>query len=348
MSRRRRRRARSRRPLDHSAAQAPARDARTDVRPGRHASRSSAQNVTCAKSWPSGRASAAATSSTADKLTGGPLACPCSIEHETQAKVLESLLRQAAGYVLTPQRAGSTSAVQLRDDLHPGDEHAGRRRVRRSARVDQRRDADADDRVRRTTRLPPVVPTAAPACRAGLPPPVPARRRRGEPANRAGARQAPASIVPIRDHPGRQRRSCPSSQSPPTGRRGTDARRTPAPAESPVPTASAGDQTAAAAPAAYRVAYNPGMTPPSSVSRTGEYAERGDYHRELSPDWEFYPTYLAKMDARARVPVGAAAPTRACSTPDAARACSSRSSTTGCDIEGLDPNYSSEHVTRDR
>jgi SAM-dependent methyltransferase len=32
------------------------------------------------------------------------------------------------------------------------------------------------------------------------------------------------------------------------------------------------------------------------VSRTGEYAERGDYHRDLSPDWEFYPTYLAKMD----------------------------------------------------
>jgi len=32
-----------------------------------------------------------------------------------------------------------------------------------------------------------------------------------------------------------------------------------------------------------------------AVSRTGEYAERGDYHRELSKDWEFYPTYLAKM-----------------------------------------------------
>ena len=39
------------------------------------------------------------------------------------------------------------------------------------------------------------------------------------------------------------------------------------------------------------------MPSPSSVSRTGEYAERGDYHRELSPDWEFYPTYLAKLEA---------------------------------------------------
>ena len=37
------------------------------------------------------------------------------------------------------------------------------------------------------------------------------------------------------------------------------------------------------------------MSPPSSVSRTGEYAERGDYHRNLSTDWEFYPTYIAKL-----------------------------------------------------
>jgi ubiquinone/menaquinone biosynthesis C-methylase UbiE len=36
------------------------------------------------------------------------------------------------------------------------------------------------------------------------------------------------------------------------------------------------------------------MTVPSA-SRTGEYADRGDYHRALSPDWEFYPTYLAKQ-----------------------------------------------------
>ena len=41
------------------------------------------------------------------------------------------------------------------------------------------------------------------------------------------------------------------------------------------------------------------MIPPASVSRTGEYAARGDYHRELSPEWEFYPTYLAKL-ARVR------------------------------------------------
>jgi hypothetical protein len=44
-----------------------------------------------------------------DKLAGAPLAIPLLYEHETQAKVLESLLRQASGYVLTPQRAGVAS-----------------------------------------------------------------------------------------------------------------------------------------------------------------------------------------------------------------------------------------------
>ena len=33
-----------------------------------------------------------------------------------------------------------------------------------------------------------------------------------------------------------------------------------------------------------------------SPRREGEYASRGDYHRELDPTWEFYPTYLAKME----------------------------------------------------
>lgn len=39
------------------------------------------------------------------------------------------------------------------------------------------------------------------------------------------------------------------------------------------------------------------MRASSPVSRAGEYLERGDYHRNLSPDWEFYPTYLAKLEA---------------------------------------------------
>jgi SAM-dependent methyltransferase len=36
------------------------------------------------------------------------------------------------------------------------------------------------------------------------------------------------------------------------------------------------------------------MPSPETIRR-GEYAARGDYHRTLDPNWEFYPTYLAKM-----------------------------------------------------
>jgi SAM-dependent methyltransferase len=85
--------------------------------------------------------------------------------------------------------------------------------------------------------------------------------------------------------------------------------------------------------------------PPSSVSRTGEYAERGEYHRQLSPDWEFYPTYLAKMNGVRRYLGALSAGTRVLDA--------------GCGegllveefrdrlrIEGLDPNYGSEFVTR--
>lgn len=46
----------------------------------------------------------------ADRLPGGPLAYPLVFTHEPQAKVLESLLRSAAGYLLTPKRMGDTSA----------------------------------------------------------------------------------------------------------------------------------------------------------------------------------------------------------------------------------------------
>ena len=82
-----------------------------------------------------------------------------------------------------------------------------------------------------------------------------------------------------------------------------------------------------------------------TVSRTGEYAERGDYHRDLSPDWEYYPTYLAKLE-RVRAHLG--------TLPAQARVLDA-----GCGegvlvdefhdrlaIEGIDPNYRSERVRR--
>ncbi len=87
------------------------------------------------------------------------------------------------------------------------------------------------------------------------------------------------------------------------------------------------------------------MPPSSSVSRTGEYAARGDYHRELSPDWEFYPTYLAKLEVVRTYLSGLPAATRVldagCGEGVLVEEFSDR-----LRIEGLDPNYRSERVTQ--
>ena len=87
------------------------------------------------------------------------------------------------------------------------------------------------------------------------------------------------------------------------------------------------------------------MHPPPSVSRTGEYAARGDYHRELSPEWEFYPTYLAKL-ARVRayltaLPAGTRVLDAGCGEGVVVDEFRDR-----LRIEGLDPNYSSDRVTQ--
>ena len=39
------------------------------------------------------------------------------------------------------------------------------------------------------------------------------------------------------------------------------------------------------------------MSASPPVVRGGEYAARGDYHREPDPSWDYYPTYLAKLAA---------------------------------------------------
>lgn len=85
------------------------------------------------------------------------------------------------------------------------------------------------------------------------------------------------------------------------------------------------------------------MTKPAD--RAGEYALRGEYHRHLAPDWQFYPTYLAKLDL-VRGYLSALPP-------------STRVLDAGCGegllveefhgrlaIEGVDPNYASEFVHR--
>ena len=78
---------------------------------------------------------------------------------------------------------------------------------------------------------------------------------------------------------------------------------------------------------------------------SGEYAERGEYHRNLSPDWEFYPTYLAKLD-RVRsylraLPAGSRVLDAGCGEGVLVDEFRERLA-----IEGIDPHYESAHVRR--
>lgn len=78
---------------------------------------------------------------------------------------------------------------------------------------------------------------------------------------------------------------------------------------------------------------------------TGEYALRGDYHREPSPDWEFYPTYLAKLafvrNYLTHLPHGTRVLDAGCGEGVLVEEFRDRLA-----IEGIDPNYASDHVTR--
>lgn len=85
------------------------------------------------------------------------------------------------------------------------------------------------------------------------------------------------------------------------------------------------------------------MTDTPPVVRRGEYSARGDYHRALDPDWEFYPTYIAKLEAvRAwldRLPEGTRVLDAGCGEGVLVDEYAGRLA-----IEGVDPNYSSDLV----
>jgi len=133
-----------------------------------------------------------------DKLTGATLPYPLLYERESQGRVLESLLRQTTGYVLTPQRAGvlsrsnfetiyilpTSTAIASSSSFAPASVPA--------PAYPMPTPGGPDD------ELPPIVPMAAP----GIPrPPVGAPAPPGEPGYGANS-QAPASNVPSPRPPG--------------------------------------------------------------------------------------------------------------------------------------------------
>ncbi len=85
------------------------------------------------------------------------------------------------------------------------------------------------------------------------------------------------------------------------------------------------------------------MSASPPVVRRGEYAARGDYHRLPDPDWEYYPTYLAKLKAVRRWLDTASPGTRVldagCGEGVLVDEYAGRLA-----IEGIDPNYGSDRV----
>jgi SAM-dependent methyltransferase len=78
--------------------------------------------------------------------------------------------------------------------------------------------------------------------------------------------------------------------------------------------------------------------------RRGEYPARGDYHRTPDPAWEYYPTYLAKLEAvRAyldALPRGSRVLDAGCGEGVLVSEYAER-----LDISGVDANYASDRVT---
>jgi SAM-dependent methyltransferase len=87
------------------------------------------------------------------------------------------------------------------------------------------------------------------------------------------------------------------------------------------------------------------MSASPPVVRGGEYAARGDYHRAPDPDWDYYPTYIAKLDAVRKWLNGAPAGMRVldagCGEGVLVEEYGGRLA-----IEGLDANYTSDRVRR--
>jgi predicted SAM-dependent methyltransferase len=87
------------------------------------------------------------------------------------------------------------------------------------------------------------------------------------------------------------------------------------------------------------------VSSPSPPVRRGEYAERGDYHRTPDPNWEYYPTYIAKLAAVRRY-LDALPPTARVLDAGCGEGVLVEEYGTRLAITGVDANYASDHVTQ--
>jgi SAM-dependent methyltransferase len=81
----------------------------------------------------------------------------------------------------------------------------------------------------------------------------------------------------------------------------------------------------------------------SPVVRGGEYAARGDYHRVPDPDWDYYPTYIAKLE-EVRAWLQALPPATRVLDAGCGEGVLVDEFASRLAIEGVDPNYSSDRV----
>lgn len=87
--------------------------------------------------------------------------------------------------------------------------------------------------------------------------------------------------------------------------------------------------------------------PSGATFRSWEYAKRGDYHRNLDPNWSYTPTYLRKMAFVRQTLARLLAPgTRILDAGCGEGVLVEEYRQQGCDIVGLDQNYESALVCK--
>jgi 2-polyprenyl-3-methyl-5-hydroxy-6-metoxy-1,4-benzoquinol methylase len=79
---------------------------------------------------------------------------------------------------------------------------------------------------------------------------------------------------------------------------------------------------------------------------SGEYQLRGEYHRKIDPQWRYYPVYVEKMAYVRRYLDRTAVNKKICDLGCGEGVLIEEYRQKGFNIEGVDLNYSAEHITR--